>query len=626
MFDTDNLQRTPMILGSQAGHPDVCTYLRRHANSSLKAKNTFGLRAADVAANVETRDELKLFTLLAKIFTLGCCGFQVSDLVADVTVTEGYAKDGFWGFFSIGLFFLLLCPVLVTIFDIRQWKSKEDAKVTDLLFNVLLNFTFTRIIYECFLSFKYGSKSGNLSISKMIESLFEAGPQATLQVYVMMYRLVVDRNSVISIVLSILNIGIAAASEGDFSALNITTFFSRRAGIVISFRPLEAVVRIITLALLFLNYRSYALACLAAEMMVMAIYMRGHAMARAVKEGNVRVSGEDVLALIGILLVNTYGIFISYDETAIDALLTDKLQDKKQLMGKVRARDFLALVFQRAAFNLVFLLMALAWPGPAADKISINSTLNYDSATMTPDRWKPTDSMLLWATIALIALPFQLVTAVVIYRMGIHSQAVGPDVWHFKGLEDMEIFMKKVDDSVQEMQHDFNSNEEAGEVIFDVENDPEFLALAEATRQVREKMQERYKARKAAEVVVLPAGFVKAPAETKGGAVGYPIYHNNHTGTDQFADPSPAAAKYAVQDGSPFKFAHSDTVIDGTVTQATAASASGVDQTIQLRKDLARMRAEIEELKRENKTLKSASHTPASTGTITDTPRGNLSR
>jgi hypothetical protein len=405
---------TPLHIAAQKGHYDIAAFLFRWAQCNSKAfggpppttKTPF-----DLAFDDDTRDKLKSLGAFGIAMMCTGSGFQLADVATDITVIISYSNPNH---VALGCTFLLLGPVVLTAFDLIQYKTEQGA--CSLAWKVVLNFTGTRIVFESVQSVRFGSKSGDLSMAKIIEAVFEAFPQSVFQVYVMITERRVNIVSIVSVSASIINIGFAAASEGDFSALQIESIFTWQAFIVFFYRGAETLARIAICAMMFAKWHNYAWVFIAVEWVFVLIYFIAGPARGDTETAESKVATWSSLAtLTGKVTVNMAGTYLGYDHTLADNICEKKEGSNTEayLMGQLRSRDFLALVTSRVVFNITFAasLMISYAPDAAENTTQMNST----SGTAA---WESSEATYYWAWIASSAVPLQMLTALAIVWKG----------------------------------------------------------------------------------------------------------------------------------------------------------------------------------------------------------------
>ena len=215
---------------------------------------------------------------------------------------------------------------------------------------------------------------------------------------------------------SIINIGFAAASEGDFSALQIKSIFTMQAFAVFFYRGTETLARIGICALMFAKWHNYAWLFIAVEWVFDLIYFIAGPARGDTETAESKVATWSSLAtLTGKVTVNMAGTYLGYDHTFADNFCEKKDGPNKEayLMGQLRSRDFLALVTSRVVFNIIFAasLMVSYAPDAAANTTQMNST----SGTAA---WESSEATYYWAWIATSAVPLQMLTALAIVWKG----------------------------------------------------------------------------------------------------------------------------------------------------------------------------------------------------------------
>jgi hypothetical protein len=222
--------------------------------------------------------------------------------------------------------------------------------------------------------------------------------------------------SIVSVSASIINIGFAAASEGDFSALQIESIFTWQAFIVFFYRGAETLARIAICAMMFAKWHNYAWVFIAVEWVFVLIYFIAGPARGDTETAESKVATWSSLAtLTGKVTVNMAGTYLGYDHTLADNICEKKEGSNTEayLMGQLRSRDFLALVTSRVVFNITFAasLMISYAPDAAENTTQMNST----SGTAA---WESSEATYYWAWIATSAVPLQMLTALAIVWKG----------------------------------------------------------------------------------------------------------------------------------------------------------------------------------------------------------------
>merc|ERR1711871_1011646 len=139
----------------------------------------------------------------------------------------------------------------------------------------------------------------------------------------------------------------------------------------------------------------------------------------------------------------------------------------------------------RAIFNVIFVGMGILYPGAFAHQVSVNGTDHYDPAI---GDWRPTEAMVTWSYIAFSALVLQLLTTLVIFRMGVHTVQLDADESFNMALHEMELFCKEIQDTM-------TSIIEKHDKVFDANDDMHLQLVLCAAKAAEDKMREVFEHR-----------------------------------------------------------------------------------------------------------------------------------